>query len=82
MNDEKLNLYVIVVPIILAIVLMVGFSIFNTYDRYYMPLEHSPSLNYNYTTAVQTIGDNCYYQGRQYGCNRNLSELLEEEENE
>ncbi len=74
MSSTKLNGLIVI--IILTFLLMLTIMVCELYDNYYMGLEINPSRTINYTTNIKIISDGCYYQGRQYGCNRNLSELL------
>lgn len=42
----------------------------------YGELSDEPMLNINYTGSIK---GSCYYEGRSYGCKRNLSKLLIED---
>ena len=49
-----------------------------TYSLFFAPLEEKPSLDSNITGRIEGI---CYYEGRAYGCLRNLTQMLNEEAN-
>ena len=72
--------------IMIAIIVVTLFCIYGLYSVLLSPLEQEPSLSQNITGcgAGMVLDDmqghkicfnGCYYEGRQYGCFRNLGKL-------
>ena len=62
--------------VIFVIVIMFLLFVFIFVYNNRMPIEKEPSLVFNYTGMIKR---SCYYEGRQFGCKRNITRLVNEE---